>query len=239
VMTAILLRASHRVWISIPAWEPMLKPYALGRRVPFTWLPVPSALCAPATADIEAVRARLAGDGRSIVGHFGTFGSLIVSQLDQLLPLVLQKDSASCVLLIGAASRRYLKAFTNRYPEFATRVTASGPLEASAVAAHVAACDVLVQPYPDGVSSRRTTTMAGLFLGVPVVTTRGHLTEDFWEETGIVRLSRVGDWPRCAALVAELLDSSAERRRLSEQARRFYDRTFDVRHTVAALTAAQ
>jgi hypothetical protein len=48
----------------------------------------------------------------------------------------------------------------------------------------------------------------------------------------------VGDWAAFVEHVRRLLGSADERRRMSEQARRFYDQTFDVRHTIAALKAA-
>ena len=36
----------------------------------------------------------------------------------------------------------------------------------------------MIKPYPDGITSRRTSaTMAGLALGLPIVSTSGHLTE--------------------------------------------------------------
>ena len=53
-MTLILLQAAGQVWVSIPAWERMWKPYALGRSIPFVWLPIPSSLGA---ADPNAVGA--------------------------------------------------------------------------------------------------------------------------------------------------------------------------------------
>ena len=42
LMTMILLRAAERVWVSIPEWERRLRPWALGRNLPFQWLPIPS-----------------------------------------------------------------------------------------------------------------------------------------------------------------------------------------------------
>ena len=41
LMTAVLLRAADCVWISTPAWESRLRPYALGRAIEMRWLPVP------------------------------------------------------------------------------------------------------------------------------------------------------------------------------------------------------
>ena len=42
LMTAYVLRSAARAWITIPAWEPYLRPYAPKRDLGFEWLPVPS-----------------------------------------------------------------------------------------------------------------------------------------------------------------------------------------------------
>ena len=235
IMAALLLRAARRVWIAIPAWEPLWRPYALGKSVAFTWLPVPSSLRMADRAAVEAVRSRLAGTARRCVGHFGTYGSLVTSLLDDALPALASRCPDAHVLLIGAGGPEFHSRLVARHPHLAGRVSATGSLDDEGLAAHVAACDVLVQPYPDGISSRRTTAMAGLALGVPVVTTRGHLTEPFWETSGSVRLSEIGDSQQLAEQVALLLESSSERERLANIAGAFYQQHFDVRHAVDAL----
>jgi glycosyltransferase involved in cell wall biosynthesis len=237
LMTAILLRAAQRVWVAIPAWERSWKPYALGRKIPFTWLPVPSSLNIADRDDVAAVRSRVGRDAGPIVGHFGTHGILITSLLRRVLPIIASQRPDAHFLLIGTGGSEFRLSLEASYPALAGKISATGPLDHDGLAAHIAACDVLVQPYPDGVSSRRTTAMAGLRLGIAVTTTRGHLTEPFWEASGCVRLSDVGDPEHLAGQVVRLLDRSAERNFLIENARRFYDSRFDVRHTVQLVKA--
>jgi glycosyltransferase involved in cell wall biosynthesis len=235
-MTVVLLRAARRVWVTIPAWEAMWKPYALGRDVPFTWLPIPSSLDLPDSAAVKAVRARHAAG--SLIGHLGTYGTLVASLLSDALDELLIEVPGVQVVLMGSGSEGFRKEFVVRHPKHAERVAATGALSSSALAAHVAACDVLVQPYPDGISSRRTSAMAGLHLGVPIVTTMGRLTEPFWETSGAVRLCRVGDWAALAGHVEQLTHEPDERRRMIQKAHDLYDRLFDVRRTVTALRSA-
>jgi glycosyltransferase involved in cell wall biosynthesis len=45
---------------------------------------------------------------------------------------------------------------------------------------------VLLQPYVDGVSGRRTTTISALEHGIPVATTFGALSEPFWKDSRAV-----------------------------------------------------
>jgi hypothetical protein len=235
VMTAILLRAASRVWMSIPGWQSRLQPYAFGRVLPFTWLPIPSALNPPARDAVEDLRATLGGAHACLVGHVSTYGSLISTLLDALVPDLLQKARGARLVLIGANSAAYADALLTRHAALRDRIVATGHVDAARMSALIAACDVLVQPYPDGVSTRRTTTMAGLYLGVPVVTTIGHLTEPLWETSHAVRLAAVGDWHAFNTSVCRLLSNADERRVLAMDARRYYDEHFDVRHTIAAL----
>jgi glycosyltransferase involved in cell wall biosynthesis len=235
-MTIVLLRAASRVWVAIPAWEDRWRPYTLGRAVPFAWLPVPSVLMVPDSAAVRAVRDQFS-DG-PLIGHLGTYGPLVASLLDDVLKELLCRLDEGRIVLMGAGGDAFRQRFSARYPGLAPRIVATGRLADHALAAHVAACDVLVQPYPDGVSSRRTTAMAGLRLGVPLVTTSGALTESFWEPSRAVRLSPAGDWARMVEHVLDLLSHPDARRTLADSGRTFYERTFDVRRTVAALMSA-
>ena len=235
LMTILLLQAGQRVWVSIPAWTSMWKPYALGRPVPFRWLPIPSSLQPPDSHEVARLRARFGAEGRSLVGHLGTYGSLVGALLGPALAEVLRQPNPPRVVLMGLGSENFRRAFRDRYPEQAESVTATGSLSDSDLATYVAACDLLIQPYPDGISSRRTSAMAGLSLGIPVVTTRGRLSELLWGESGGVRLSEVGRSQEMAAQVMELLRHEDTRRQLGEAGRALYERTFSVSRTIDAL----
>ena len=238
LMTVVLLQAARRVWVAIPAWETKWKPYTLGRAVPFTWLPISSGLPLAEPVAVRDARLHVGELGQPLIGHLGTYGSPIASLLVDALAELLGRLNAPHVLLMGTGSEPFRTSFADRYPQYSGRITASGPLTDSALAAHVAACDLLIQPYPDGISSRRTTAMAGLHLGVPIVTTSGVLTEPFWEASNAVRLSPVGDWKTLVDHVDQLLRHPDERTRLAACAKTFYDGMFDVERTVAALRTA-
>jgi glycosyltransferase involved in cell wall biosynthesis len=238
VMTVVLLQAARRVWVAIPAWEKKWKPYTLGRSIPFTWLPISSGLPFADPLAVRDVRLRIGASDQSVIGHLGTYGSPIASLLCDALAELLGRLSGPHILLMGTGSEQFRDSFLQRHPPYVGRITATGPLTDSALAAHVAACDLLIQPYPDGISSRRTTAMAGLHLGVPIVTTTGVLTEPFWEASNAVRLSSVGDWTTFVDHVDRLLRHPDERTRLAACAKTFYDGMFDVERTVAALRTA-
>jgi len=101
----------------------------------------------------------------------------------------------------------------------------------------LAACDVLVQPYHDGVSSRRTSVMAGLALGVPTVTNEGALTEPLWRPSGAVQLARsVND-------IVDQTDAVLANRGLAEQiasnGRALYNQMFAIELTIKRLRCAR
>ena len=74
LMTMVLLGASRQVWMSIPAWEERLRPYALGRRVPMDWLPVPGCVASSSASGARALRRIYAADNQCLIGHFGSYG---------------------------------------------------------------------------------------------------------------------------------------------------------------------
>ena len=237
-MTMILLRAARRVWVSIPAWEPMLKPYALGRAVPFGWLPIPSSLRDPDARAVATLRAAFSGDGRFLVGHLGTYGTLIAPMLSDVLVELLRQPGAPRILLLGTGATAFAVGFLARHPEWCESVRAVGTLTDSDLSAHVAACDAMIQPYPDGISSRRTTAMAALAMGVPVVTSHGALSESIWRESGAVRLTDAGDARAMAAQTMQLLQQTGARQALREAGRSLYGREFALSRTIGALRGA-
>ena len=235
MMTLMLLSAARRVWVTTEAWTPLLEPYLSTRATRIEALPVPSSLEPADLAAVGRVRTRYAPGDTRLVGHFGTHGALVTALLDEVIPLIAESHASARFLLIGADSEEFKNALVANHTHLSGRVSATGPLHAQDLPAHIAACDVLLQPYPDGVTTRRTSTMAGLFARVPVVSTYGHLTEGLWVTDGPVKLAPVTDARAIAEHVRQLLADPAERRRQADAGRAFYDQRFDVRHTVSAL----
>lgn len=239
VMAALLLRAAAVAYVSTPSWERLLRRWAPARLGRMRWLPIPSTV--PCVDDPEAVavlRARLGANapGVRIVGHFGTYGGLITPLLEPVLLAALAPPSRSVALLLGDGGPAFAERLVAAAPWLRGRLVAPGRLPGGRLSAHLQACDVLVQPYPDGVTSRRTTMMAALANGVPAVTTAGENTEPTWIEGG-VPLVPAGDASAMAAAVLDLLDDRARQRRLSRDERALYERHFSIRHTIELLLA--
>ena len=234
VMARVLIQASSTVYLSTETWRRFLEPLATLRRSEV--LPIPSSI--PSGAPAEAIarfRSEFAADGAPLVGHFGTYGDHVGAELFKWLPTVVSAAPAARLVLIGARSTEFLERFRIGYPGIAARAHATGRLQGAVVSAALAACDLLVQPYPDGITTRRTSMMAGLKNGVPVVSTAGALTEGFWDHTGAVALVRPDDLASAATTVARLLSNPEERRELARRGEEMYARYFSMPQTIARL----
>jgi glycosyltransferase involved in cell wall biosynthesis len=237
-MTALLMLTARRVWIATPSWERRLRAYALGRNLSITWLPVPGCVSPHAGAGSDVVRRRYASEQTTLIGHFGSFGVDVTSLLEAWLPAVMAHAAQPSLLLLGSGSDAYRNRLIEQHPHWATRIHSAGYVPGSLLAEHIAACDLFVQPYPDGITARRTTAMACLSQGRPVVTTEGASTEAFWSKTGAVALAGVHEPDACVAEVAALIEDSRRRQALGAEGRALYLREFDLSHVVGTLKAA-
>jgi len=234
VMARLVAGAADRVFVSIPDWGRRLGRLSPRAR-PAEWLPVPCTLDAnPDPADAAAARGRYKPDRGFLVGHFGTFGSPIAGLVGPAAAELLGLSSGVTVLFVGRGSDRFRDDFAAAHPDFADRVAATGELPPGAVSAHLRACDLLLQPFPDGVSSRRTSAMAGLANGVPVVTNLGALSEPLWPG-GAVAAATTPDPSEVARLAAWLLAGPEVRANLGRRGATLYRDTFSLEHTIARL----
>jgi glycosyltransferase involved in cell wall biosynthesis len=236
LMVRSLLNSCSSVYVTIPHWAELLKRYPAARRLPVVWLPVPSNI--PVLDDpvaVAEVRRRVAGESPAVVGHFGTYSGRIEELLADAFPRVLEACPGAVGLLIGPGGEAFAGRAVEAHPGLRGRLVATGALSLAAVSHHLRACDLLVQPYPDGVTSRRTTVMAALEHGVPVVTTRGAMTEPVWHESQGVATAPEGDAEALACLAAGLLADPARRARLGELGRQTYLRHFALERVVETL----
>ena len=239
LMTVILLRAATRVWYSIPNWEKLWRPYAFGRDIPFAWLPLPATIPLHWQAHpVGALRRRFAPRGEPLLGHFGTFGRDIREMLVRILAGLPANLPGHSVLLVGPGGDEAAAELLKLRPDLAGRVHATGALRASDVSPYIDVCDVMLQPYTDGVSSRRTSFMAGLALGRPTVTTLGVASEAFWKDSGAAVFAAPHDTPALADAVGRLLTDASARQRVGGAARALYQSRFDIRHVIETLRAS-
>ena len=238
LMTMLLMQTAHRIWIATPAWEQRLRAYAFGRKVSMTWLPVPGCVPPDAVTASDFVRRRYAADGTILLGHFGSFGKDVTALLEERLDPIMRHTSQPSLLLLGSGSDSYRDRLLDAHPQWVGRVRSAGYVPGAHLAEHIAACDLFLQPYPDGITARRTTAMACLSQARPVVTTDGASTESFWVESGAVALANVHDVETFAGAVAALIEDPRRRFTLGVSGQALYARSFDVSRVVGMLKAA-
>ena len=236
-MTRIMLRAARRVFLSTPAWEKVVRPYDWNRERKYAWLPLPSTV---PTVDDPAASASLRERYQTssvLLGHFGTFGPPITPMLRAIIPPLLRRTPDAGMVLIGPGSSAFRESLLHEFPELERALFAIGQIDARdpRLSLHLSACDLLVQPYPDGVTSRRTTMMAALAHGRPTISTSGPFTESIWKESGAVVLAAAGDTEAFVDSALRLIENPGARALLGEAGRAFYRRQFDIEHVVELL----
>jgi glycosyltransferase involved in cell wall biosynthesis len=237
IMTIILLLAAHRVWGAMPCYEDVLRRYALGRHFRFDWLPVPSNVeVVQDSIEVAAVRKRFAARG-FLIGHFGTYGRNITELLELVVPELL-RNVDSTLLLLGAGSQDFRERLCRLCPDLAARIHATGYQDDPTLSAHLSACDVMIQPYPDGVTARRGSTLAPMAHGRPVVTNATARTELLWKETGAVILAPMTSAGFLHAVIA-LKEDARERSRAGTAARETYLQYFEPARMLNALRSSE
>jgi glycosyltransferase involved in cell wall biosynthesis len=236
-MAAAAAAAADRVFVSTADWVERI-PEGIRRRLrhPVTVLPIPSNVPESADPRREAsLRARLRKRGASrVIGHFGTFGPGIAAMLRGVLPAVLAPPDR-VALLIGRGGPEFALRLAQKHPWIEARLVATGGLPVEEVASHLRACDVLLQPYPDGATSRRGSLMAGLCLGMPVVTNAGERPEAFMDLSEAAAVAPGVSLEAIAGEMERVLASPVLLASMGARARALYEARFALRHTVGTL----
>ncbi len=239
LMTMLVARSAERIFVATPQWEGLLRRF-IGPHNSISWLPVPSNIpVVDDSAGVAATRLAYSPSGTPLLGHFGTHSGLVGRSVEDLLKPVLERRPDARILLIGANSTNFRDRWVSAHSGLADRVYATGALAPDRLSLVLQACDVMIQPYPDGISTRRGSVMAPLAHGRAVVTTNGVATEPLWAQSGAVAMAPVGDWVFMQSLIARMLADEGERLRAGSVARNLYAQRFAVEHTIGALRAPE
>lgn len=234
-MLAILLSAADRVWVSTPSFLPEVRRFGPRRGVEYAWLPIPSPVTPVAEGEARALAREL---GSGVVGYFGTANRLVARCLGDTMEQVASRRPDVRFALVGAGTDGFARELAGSRPAVASSILTAGPRSAVDVSRLIQCCDLFLQPYPDGVSTRRTTMMALLQHGRAVVTNAGPRTEPLWSRSDAVRLVESAGPAALAEAVVDLIADPAGRGRLADRARMLYDSTFALAHVRAALMGA-
>jgi glycosyltransferase involved in cell wall biosynthesis len=189
----------------------------------------------PVGATARAARARLGFSDELVVALFGTgHPSRALGEAEAAIDALADTR--------GAGSLRVLNLGRGAPP---LRVRAGvvvddpGQLDAEELSWRLSASDLLLLPFTDGVSTRRTTLMAGLAHGVPVVGSRGTNTDDVLvRHPDALVLSAAGDAAAFARAATGLAVEHDRLRAVGEAGRRLYLSHFDWPVTAGRVASA-
>jgi glycosyltransferase involved in cell wall biosynthesis len=239
LMAMLVARSAERIFVATLIWDGLLRRF-IGSHDSISWLPVPSNIpVVDDSAGVAATRLAYSPDGAPLLGHFGAHSGLVGRSVEDLLTPVLARCPDARILLIGADSTDFRDGWVGANPELADRVYATGALAPDRLSLALQACDVMIQPYPDGISTRRGSVMAALAHGRAVVTTNGVATEPLWAQSGAVAMAPVDDHDAMQSLIARMVADEGERLRMASAAKKLYAQRFALRHTIAALRSVE
>ena len=211
-----MVQASHKVFT---ASEPLFEEI---RRwgVPATsvsLLPIGSGIPRRAI-DRGALRRRHGiGEGEVILALFGGGEALHQSSsyANEVDAEMTRRGIQARWLLLGAVERDWFK--------FTLPVISPGYLPAEDLSAWLQVADILLAPHSCGMSAKRSGVMAALEHGLPVVGTRGAMTDSFWSGMEGVSLVEMPGERQFAESAARLGGQEQLRRKHGEANRSYFE----------------
>jgi glycosyltransferase involved in cell wall biosynthesis len=237
LMTILLLNAAVEVFVSTSYLAKFIAPYCF-RKTSIKTLPMPANFVPREDREaITKMRLTIASIGEPILGHFGLYSPHVESLLIPSLLKLLRNNLRIRVVLIGGGSTHYRERLLLSNPEFSTRIRATGPCSHDEASIHISACDAMFQPYLEGLTTRRSTTMAALAHGRCLVSTFGSKTEDIWKSTSAVYFLRSWDPAHIAEEIEGVLASPEQTARQGREGLMFYEQNFALSRTIDKLLA--
>jgi glycosyltransferase involved in cell wall biosynthesis len=229
-MLALSVAAAPRVGVSTDVWRQRLE-----RRFPF-WqsrfhhLPTPSNVPVAHLTEAEKATVRqqlgLASD-ELMLGFFGTLhDSKLMDYVLESLRAVEADGQRARLLCIGPTSQELAQAVNGVSHAPEDRIVCTGYVDARRVSQYLSVTDIFLLPLIDGVSSRRSSLMAALSHGLPVVATIGEGTDRLWLESAAFAGSPVEEKSVFLKNVCALAADEARRRQLAEAGARLYQDQF-------------
>jgi hypothetical protein len=234
LMAFLLVQSARKVFVSTESGAAAVRKLSLARHK-VEHLPVFSNIESGPDSSARIHRCDFVSEGETLVGHFGRYNSQTEALVVPTLEALLRRSKSVHVLFAGECADTYRKTLVEEHPELKHRVHSAGICTSAEVSSVFAACDFMFQPYPDGITTRRSTAMAALANGCFFVSNKGTASEELWQQTAAVHLLR-GRTPEEQAGEMDSIARSQERIvRGTEEAAEFYHRHFSVERTLSVL----
>jgi len=159
--------------------------------------------------------------------YFGTFGSPHASRRIDLVAAAVAAVRAQGVdarfVFVGSGGNKAEVVFRKAGIPF----RATGGVSPKDAAQEIADLDVFLAPFSDGLSGRRTSAIAALQAGVPLVSTVGHRTDPFLQGATGKNLFLAATDEEFVARAKQLASDLLLRKRIGTSGRGFYQKVLD------------
>lgn len=229
----MLGREADLVFFSIDPWARYYKKWFPHK--PVIHLPVGSSIPLISVSRKEARQRLGIADDVAVLGVFGTAHvSRMLDFVREAVETARQAGFKPLALYIGAQPQAAREALGD------LPLLAEGPLEADEVSRRLAAVDVYLAPFRDGISTRRTSLITALQHGMATVGTRGIFTDEMlWKADGqAFLLADVANREAFHKHVLCLLEDPDLRERIGKQAQRLFEDQFTWERVASRLLAA-
>ena len=186
---------------------------------------------------VANLRAAFLGDRRFIVGTYSSFKEPeVLDVLSKVMVSLLREHRSWLWLGFGRYSNPYFRFLAGAHPDISERMLSAGELDHEALSAHIGLCDVMFQPYYQGINTQRASAMVVLDHAKPLVTSLGKYTEKIWQSSGAVKLCR---WNHCQQY-KEAIEQMAESGggELGQRGKSLYEQSFSWQKTLRVLEDA-
>ncbi len=222
--------AADVVFVSIDPWALRFRSWFPD--TPVVHLPVGSNITRIPIERDEARRRLGIRENTSVLGIFGTFGQARMMELIRGAAQKIHQISPDSVLLYVGPHGAAVRAGTVGIPSIT-----DGPHPSEEVSRRLAAMDVYLAPFTDGVSTRRGSVMAALQHGIATVGTEGALTDSVLrtENGRSLLLADVADAGAFDDRAVRLHCDGLLRQQIGEAGKRLYEQQFAVDKMAARL----
>lgn len=230
---------SHEIFVSTPNWISLLQGLSKPSIKQIIWLPVPSnVLWVENKQRAINLRKAFAPQADTVIGTFGSFFDKgITRKIRKLVPGILANHPERVWLFLGRGSDEFVLQLRKDFPALEAQLEKAGEIDMAALSAHLQACDLMIQPYPKGVDTSRTSAMVGLSHGKPIITTLGPNTEVIWEKSSCVKLVPLQKNDLFLRIIEDLVTSTQAREALGKNAIQTYKNFFSLDKCIGTLLA--
>jgi glycosyltransferase involved in cell wall biosynthesis len=220
-----VVNASNKIISTTPFCLNLLKQRFNEKRSAFHYIPVGSTIM-PADVDEQnkaVIRSELGWTSENFV--VATFGNMIGYGFDLLqgfLTWFANENPLSRFLFLGKQSDLLKQRFdSNRAIQL--RSVATGEISEEQITQFLSISNLYAVFYPDGASTRRTSLMAGLAHGMPIISNCGILTDENLASSQAIYLIKDGSTEEFNALKIRLLEEKFLPN-LRQQSRVYFDK---------------